>query len=156
MNLKAGFNKLESLLTVVGNSLQSLLLLVLRLYWGWQLVLTGRGKLAHLDGVTQYFASLQVPAPHLNAALAGGTELAGGVLLILGLATRLITVPLTVLLLLAYVTADHAALLAFFSDPDKFIAATPFSFLLVVLILFSFGPGRLSLDAWLKRPGAAK
>jgi putative oxidoreductase len=155
MNLKAGFNRLESSLTAVGNFLASPLLLVLRLYWGWQLVLTGRGKLTHLDGVTQYFASLHVPAPHLNAMLAGGTELVGGVLLILGLGTRFITLPLTVLLVLAYVTADRAAWLAFFSAPDKFIAATPFSFLLVVLILFSFGPGRVSLDAWRQRPGAA-
>lgn len=33
-----------------------------------------------------------------------------------------------------------------FSNPDKFLAADEFLFLLVVVLVFVFGPGKLSLD----------
>jgi len=156
MNLPPSFNKLESLLTKIGNFLQSFVLLVLRLYWGWQFAQTGWGKLTHLDRTAGYFASLEIPWPKLNAVMAGGTECLGGALLILGLASRVITVPLMFVMAIAYVTADQEAVRAIFSDPDKFVTATPFLFLLTVVIVFVFGPGRLSLDALFKRPGIAR
>ena len=53
---------------------------------------------------------------------------------------------LTVNLTMAYVIGDREALLSFFSDPDKFIAAAPFAFLLVSLIVLIFGAGKISLD----------
>ncbi|MFI5356267.1 MAG: DoxX family protein [Opitutales bacterium] len=156
MNLKSSFNQLESLLTKVGGSLQCVVLLLLRVYWGWQFFETGRGKLMNLDRTAGYFASLDIPLPKLNALCAGTTECVGGLLLLVGLGTRVVSVPLLGVLAVAYLTAESEALHAIFSDPDKFTAATPFLFLLAVVIVFAFGPGRLSLDAWLKRPGAAK
>ena len=47
---------------------------------------------------------------------------------------------------MAYITADRAALLSIFSDPDNFYAAAPFTFLMASLIVLIFGPGRFSLD----------
>ena len=44
-------------------------------------------------------------------------------------------------------SADKEALAAIFSDTDKFTGATPFLFLLACVIVFAFGPGKLSLDA---------
>jgi len=49
-------------------------------------------------------------------------------------------------LTMAYVIGDREALLSFFSDPDKFIAAAPFAFLLVSLIVLIFGAGKVCLD----------
>jgi putative oxidoreductase len=49
-------------------------------------------------------------------------------------------------LVMAYVVGDREALLSFFSDPDKFIAATPFAFLIAALIVLIFGAGKLSID----------
>lgn len=46
--------------------LQSPLLLVLRLYCGWQFFLTGKGKLTHLDKTGGFFATLHIPMPKLN------------------------------------------------------------------------------------------
>jgi putative oxidoreductase len=48
---------------------------------------------------------------------------------------------------MAYVIGDREALLSFFSDPDKFIAAAPFVFLMVSLIVLIFGAGKISADA---------
>ena len=156
MNLKSGLNSLETLLTRIGNALPSPLLLVLRLYWGWSFAQTGWGKLMHLDRTAGYFASLHIPLPKLNALMAGGTECVGGLLLLVGLGSRLITVPLIFVMAVAYATAEQEAAQAIFSDPDKFVTAAPFLFLLTVVLVFAFGPGKFSLDAWLKRPGAAK
>jgi len=142
MNLRTSYAKFEHLAA----GLQSPLLLVIRLYWGWQFFRTGRGKLLHLDRTADYFASLHIPAPKLNAFLAGSTECVCGLLLLVGLFARAASVPVTVTLLVAYVTADREAFLSFFSDPDKFLGATPFLFLLAVLLVLAFGPGRYSLD----------
>lgn len=128
--------------------LQSPLLLILRLYWGWSFFVTGKGKLMALDKTTEFFGSLGLPLPKLNALLAGSTECFGGLLLLVGLASRLVSAPLAFTMLVAYFTADREALSAIFSEPDKFLAADPFLFLLTAVIVLAFGPGAFSLD-WL-------
>ena len=123
----------------------------MRLFWGWQLVQTGWGKLTHLDRTAGYFASLGIPAPHVNAIMAGGTECLGGALLVVGLCARFASVPLMVTMLVAYATAEKEALMAITSDPDKFTSAAPFLFLLTALIILAFGPGIFSMDRLLNR-----
>ncbi|HWA10955.1 MAG TPA: DoxX family protein [Opitutaceae bacterium] len=147
MSVSSVFNSLDRGLAVVASWLQPLVLLVIRLYWGWEFFITGKGHLMNLDKTTDFFTDLHIPLPKLNAILAGSTECAGGALLLLGLGTRFITVPLAFTMVIAYVTADNEALHAIFSDPDKFTGATPFLFLYASVLVFAFGPGRLSLDA---------
>lgn len=147
MQLRPALAKLDT----VADFLQSPLLLVIRLYWGWSFAQTGWGKLTHLDRTAGFFESLNIPAPKLNAILAGGTECLGGILLALGLFARPAAVPLIFTMLVAYWTADRDALVALKTDPDKFVTAAPFLFLLAALIVLAFGPGKLSLDALLGR-----
>lgn len=128
--------------------LQSLLLLVIRLYWGWEFFLTGKGKLMDLAKPTEFFQSLGIPFPHAQAMLAGTTECVGGLLLLAGFCSRLISIPLTILLTVAYLTADLDKVKMIFSDPDKFLAADEFLFLFAVVLVFAFGPGKFSID-WL-------
>jgi putative oxidoreductase len=151
MPLRALLAKFDAL----ASFLQSPLLLVIRLYWGWQFAQTGWGKLTHLERTAGFFASLDLPAPKLNAILAGATECLGGILLALGLLARPASVPLVFCMLVAYWTADHDAVIALPSDPDKFVTATPFLFLFASLLVLAFGPGRLSLDGLLLRKAAA-
>ena len=108
--------------------LQSLLLLVIRLYWGWGFFLTGKGKLMDLQKPTEYFQRLGIPFPHAQAILAGATECFGGLLLLAGLCSRLISIPLTILLTVAYLTADLEKAKMILSDPDKFLTADDFLF----------------------------
>jgi putative oxidoreductase len=126
--------------------LQSPLLLVVRLYWGWQFFQTGLGKLSNIPKVVDFFTSLGIPFPMLNAYFVGSLECVGGVLLFLGLGSRLIALPLTFNMLVAYITADREALFSVFSDPGKFYAADPYTFLFASLLILIFGPGRFSLD----------
>jgi putative oxidoreductase len=131
--------------------LESPFLLAVRLYWGWQFWETGWGKLHNLPHVVEYFTSLGVPLPAFNAYFVSGLEAFGGILLALGLGGRLIALPLTIDMFVAYVLGDRAALLSFFSKPDDFYAAAPFTFLMASLIVLIFGSGRLSLDSLAER-----
>lgn len=131
--------------------LQPILLLVLRLYWGYQFFLSGKGKLTNIDNVTNYFATLQIPMPYLNACAAGLIECVGGLLLLVGLGSRVITIPLILTMLVAYGTAHQTELTGLFSNPDGFVTAPPFLFLLASTIVLVFGPGWASVDELLNR-----
>lgn len=137
--------------TAVGNFVASFFLLIIRLYWGYQLLMTGIGKLFHLSTVAAYFHSLDIPLPYLNALLAGSIEFLGGSLLFLGLFSRIAAIPLFFVLSIAYITASRAALSALISnlDPSLFFSDTAFLFIYAVLIIFCFGPGKISCDYWL-------
>lgn len=131
--------------------LQSLLLLAMRLYWGWQFFQTGKGKLMNHEKFVGFFHELQIPFPGFNAYLVGCTECIGGLLLLAGLCSRLVSLPLIFLLTIAYVTAEADSLKHIFSDPDKFVTAAPFLFLVTCLMVLAFGPGKISLDALIGR-----
>ena len=135
----------------VASYLQSPFLLVVRLYWGWQLMQSGWGKLHHLDRVTDFFTNLNLPAPAFTAHFVSVLEWVGGLLLILGLGSRLISLVLTVNMLVAYWTADRDALFAVFSDPGKFYNADPYTFLFASAMVLVFGAGLFSVDALLKK-----
>ncbi|HEY6250410.1 MAG TPA: DoxX family protein [Candidatus Angelobacter sp.] len=132
------------------NALQSPFLLAIRVYWGWLLLESGVGKIRNIDKVVSYFTDLGIPAPSLNAHFNAGLETVGGILLILGLGSRIISIPLLINMIVAYITADRDAWTSFFSDSGKFFAADPFPFLLVSLLVLIFGPGFFSIDTIIK------
>jgi putative oxidoreductase len=131
--------------------LRSPFLLAVRLYWGWQLMQSGWGKLHNLPKVTEFFTSLNLPMPAQMALFISCVEFFGGIFLAVGLLSRLTALVLTVNMIMAYVTADREALRSIFSDPDKFYAAAPYVFLIASLIILIFGPGKVSLDTLLDK-----
>jgi putative oxidoreductase len=133
------------------NALQAPFLLAVRLYWGWQLWQTGHGKLADMAKVVDFFTSLGIPAPSLNAHFIALLEAVGGILLILGLGSRTVSLLLAADMTVAFIVADREALGAIFTDPDKFYAAAPYTFLFASLLVLIFGPGWLSLDTLIAR-----
>ena len=133
----------------VSSSLQSPFLLAVRLYWGWQFMQTGWGKVTDIGKVVQFFTELGIPAPALNAYFISGLEFGGGLLLVLGLGSRLIALPLVIDMVIAYITADREALFSIFSNPDKFTGAAPYTFLVASLLVLIFGPGKVAVDALL-------
>ncbi len=127
------------------------MLLFVRLYWGWQFAQTGWGKLHDLGKVTEFFTSLGLPFPGVNAVFIANLEFFGGILLAVGLFSRPVALLLTGNMSVAFITADREALLSIFSDPDKFLAASPYTFLFASLLVLVFGPGKVSLDALVAR-----
>ncbi len=143
--------KLYPIFLRCADKLQALFLLFVRLYWGWQFFVTGKGKLLNHDRVTEFFISLGIPFPELNAWIAGGVECFGGLLLLFGLGSRLAAIPLIFTMLVAYATAHSEALFNILNDSREFIKQEPFTFLMAAVIIFCFGPGPLSLDNLIRR-----
>ena len=132
-------------------SLQSPFLLAVRVYWGWQLSQNGWGKLHNLPHVTEFFASLGLPAPGFTAAFVSTFEFVGGILLAVGLLSRIAALGIFIDMTTAYWTADRESFLALVSNPGKFTSADPFIFWFVALLILIVGPGKLSLDTLLRR-----
>ena len=126
--------------------LHSVMLLAVRLYWGFQFSQTGWGKLHNLAKITAFFASLNIPFPGFTAPFVSTLEFLGGILLMLGLFSRPFALLLACSMFVAYWTVDREALYAIFSDPGKFYAADPYTFLFSSLIVLIFGAGFFAVD----------
>src|ERR1700677_4339355 len=97
--------ELATWLLALVRRLDSVALLVARLTVGILFVSTGWGKVHNLPKIIAYFGELHIPAPAFNAVLASFTELIGGTLLVVGLASRLAALPLMVTMVVAILTA---------------------------------------------------
>ncbi|HWG19741.1 MAG TPA: DoxX family protein [Terracidiphilus sp.] len=139
--------------TFVLNYLQSPLLLAIRLYWGWQFAQDGWGKLHHLDKVTDYFTTLNLPAPHATAIFVALVQYVGGILFALGLGSRLVSLVLFVNMTVAFWTAEREAFLGVLSNPDKFQGAGAYNYWFAALLILILGPGAFALDWFLTRKG---
>jgi putative oxidoreductase len=137
--------------TRIFDRLRSPLLLALRLIFGWGLFQTGKGKLENIDRFVDFLTHLHIPMPVANAYFVASLECFGGLLLLVGLASRLICIPLVINFIVAYLTADIEAVKGFFKDQDAFTNAAPFLYLLTSLIILAFGPGLFSIDALIAR-----
>lgn len=145
------FNRWHGYLVAGCATVAPFFLLFVRLYWGWQFEQTGWGKLHHLQKVTGFFGSLGIPFPAANAIFVSSLEFVGGILLALGLGSRVVALLLAGDMAVAYLTAGRENLLSIFSDPGKFYGDDAFTFLFASLIILFFGPGWLSLDFLLGR-----
>src|SRR5436309_1511379 len=96
MNPDAFPRRAYRLLVTVTSYLQAPFLLAIRLFWGWQFFQAGYGKFfgKGISSVAEFFASLNIPLPYVSAVMAASTEMVGGLLLMIGLASRLTCIPL--------------------------------------------------------------
>ena len=94
----------QQFLHVVKHS-EGLAALALRLYLAPVLMQAGYNKLSHFDDTAAWFGNpdwgLGLPMTEVMTALAAGTELIGGALLLVGLATRLVALPMMITMLVA-------------------------------------------------------
>ena len=127
----------------VASSLSDLPPLFFRLVLAYGFYGPAMKKWEDINAVAQWFGeSLHVPFPLLNAYMAASTEMLGVVLLTLGLATRLISIPLMVVMVVAITTVHlHNG----FSCGDNGFEV-PFYYLLMLFALLVGGAGRLSID----------
>jgi putative oxidoreductase len=124
-------------------------LLLVRIFWGWSFVQAGWGKWGQIsDGnianLVGFFSGLGIPFPTANVYLVASVELVGGVLLLVGLFSRLVSIPLMITMLVALFTA-HWGDVASWSD---LLSQSAFVHFMALLVIFSFGSGGLSLDGW--------
>jgi len=127
--------------------------LVTRLVMGQAFYETGSGKIANFANTVGFFAELGIPLPEANAFLVSRLEFWGGLLLVVGLATRFVALGLASTMIVALATADRATFLgALRGTGDAGLTdVVPFVYLLFLVWLVLFGPGALSLDALVAR-----
>jgi putative oxidoreductase len=118
-----------------------------RLTVGWIFLWSGWGKLHALDGVIEFFGQLGIPYPELQAPFASATELVCGALLLAGLCTRIASVPLIVVMLVAIATAQRENVAAL----GDLFGLSEYLYVTLLVWLAIAGPGPLSLDAALLR-----
>ena len=141
-------------LCVMLASLRNPLLLAIRLYWGWQFATDGWGKLTHLDRVADYFGnSLHLPAPGATALFVAIVEFIGGILLAVGIGSRLVSLVLFVNMTVAFLAApdDRVNFSHIFSKPEDFYGASPYTYWFAALLIMILGPGLFALDTLLRR-----
>lgn len=138
--------KIYDLYAKILHSVVPFVLLVVRGYIGYRFFRTGMGKLENLPAVTEYFSSLGIPFPGLNACMAGLTEMLGGGLLLIGFGSRIVALPLITTMTVAYLTAHKESVLGFIDDPSAFFSQEPFPFLATALLVLFTGAGRWSVD----------
>jgi putative oxidoreductase len=116
--------------------------LLVRLFVGYFFFETGWSKIGNLDAMAERFTGWGIPFPTFNAVLSGYTELIGGTLLMLGLATRLAAIPLCVNMVVAILVVNIKRV----SGLDEFVELSEPLYALCFVWLFFSGPGRVSLD----------
>lgn len=117
-----------------------------RLVVGWVFMWTGWAKLNNLPQMIQNFTEWGIPFPAVTTPFVSGVEFVGGLLLLLGLFTRIAATPLVIVMVVAIISAkwgqvDSLETLAGFEE-TAYMAL--FGWLAVA------GPGPLSLDRMLQ------
>lgn len=119
--------------------------LFVRVALGLVFVASGSGKLHNLDNVTQYFGSLGIPAPHAQAVFVSTVELVGGLLLLLGLGTRIAALLLIGVMAVAIWTAKLPEV----HGLVELAGTIEIAYLAAFAWLALAGAGTASMDHWL-------
>lgn len=122
-------------------------LLLIRLVLAYGFYGTAMMKLNNIDSVAEWFGSMGIPFPTLNAYMAATTEISGVVLLTIGLFNRIISIPLIIVMLVAIFTVHISN--GFEAGNNGF--EIPLYYLLMLLVILFNGAGRISADFMLKR-----
>ena len=132
---------LEKLRTFA-NKLDSLTLLMFRLVLAYGFYKPAIMKWNDINAIGGWFESMGYPFPYLNAYLAGITEVTGVIFLVLGLGTRLISVPLIFVMIVAIFTVHVSN--GFEASNNGF--EIPLYYMLMLFSLVVFGGGKYSVD----------
>jgi putative oxidoreductase len=136
--LKRIYNQISGIF----ENFQSIFLFLARLAVAYGFYNPAMMKWANIDNVAQWFGSIGIPFPLLNAYLSATTEILGVVLLTLGLLTRFISIPLMVIMVVAIFTVHIGN--GFSAGDNGF--EIPLYYLLFLGIFLSNGAGKISLD----------
>ena len=138
-------NKIHALSKNILENFQSLALLLARFAVAYGFLEPALMKWKDIGAVADWFGSMGIPLPTLNAYMAASTELVGVLLLTIGFFTRLISIPLMVIMVVAIVTVHLAH--GFSAGNNGF--EIPLYYMLFLFIFTTHGAGRFSVDYFL-------
>ncbi|MCG7588780.1 DoxX family protein [Photobacterium sp. OFAV2-7] len=121
--------------------------LILRLFVGGTMVYHGQGKLFNLEGTAQFFHSIGIEPPYFMAVIASFGEVFGGLMVMLGLFTRMGALANAASMVVAII---------FLGWPNGFDARQGgIEYQATLLVIFIFiavnGAGRFSVDKTLHK-----
>lgn len=143
--MQCQITKLCEYIEPVLEKLQSLSLLFLRLILAYGFYEPAKMKWSDIGSVAEWFGSMGFPLPTLQAYMAASTEALGVLLLTIGFATRLISIPLIVVMIVAILTVHLGN--GFSSGDNGF--EIPLYYMLMLLVLVAHGAGKFSVDYFL-------
>jgi putative oxidoreductase len=147
MSITSSVLTLRRRLLALTDRLSGLAPLLIRITVGVVFLRTGWGKLSDLPRVTEYFASLGIPMPALNAAVAASVEFFGGILILVGLGARLVALPMAFTMVVAIITAKREEIDGVLS----ILGFEEWSYMMMFVTIVLIGAGPLSLDALIAR-----
>jgi putative oxidoreductase len=115
--------------------------LLVRICLGVLFAQSGWGKIHNIERTTQFFASLHIPAPGIQAVFVSLVELVGGVCLVVGSGARVAAALLSGTMVVALLTAVE------YEGFVGFLTANETIYLVALAWLILSGPGAASLDA---------
>ncbi len=122
--------------------LKDLPLLFLRLILAYGFISPALMKVKNIDNIISWFNDMGIPFPAVNAYLAGYTELIGAIFLAAGFSTRLISVPLMAIMLVAIKTVHWEN--GFEAGNNGY--EIPLYYLIMLFTLMIYGSGKWSID----------
>jgi len=126
--------------------LKDIHLLAIRLILAYGFYKPALLKWQDIDSVAEWFSGMGIPLPTLNAYMTASTEMAGVILLTLGFASRIISIPLIFVMIIAIVTVHFGN---GFEAVNNGFEIPLYYFLFLVGILIH-GSGNLSIDNFIK------
>ena len=127
--------------------LKDLHLLLIRLILAYGFYNPAIMKWKNINAIADWFGSLGIPFPGFNAYLSAIVEITGVVLLIFGITTRLISIPLIIVMIVAIVTVHFHN--GFEAGNNGF--EIPFYYILLLLAVLIYGAGKYSIDYFINK-----
>lgn len=121
--------------------------LAARLVVGWVFMWSGWGKLNNLPQMIENFKGWGIPYPEIMTPFVSGVEFFGGLLLLLGLFTRVAAVPLVVIMIVAIVSAKWDQI----DSLETLLGFEEVAYMALFGWLAVAGPGTVSLDHLLQK-----
>ena len=118
-----------------------------RIVVGWVFLWTGWAKLNNLPQMIQNFTEWGIPFPEVMTPFVSGVEFFGGLLLLLGLFTRLAATPLVIVMIVAIVSAKLGQI----DSLETLLGFEEVAYMALFGWLAVAGPGAVSLDELLQR-----
>jgi putative oxidoreductase len=123
--------------------------LAARIVVGWVFMWSGWEKLHALPQITKNFTEWGIPFPEILTPFVSGVEFFGGLLLLIGLFTRIAAVPLVIVMIVAIISAKWDQV----DSLETLLGFEEVSYMALFGWLAVAGPGPISLDYWLQRGG---